>query len=232
MAPPSLKRNIQSFKTTAQKLQVKLDQLRLKKEDIRSSVFTLVEESREEDGKLEEQETYQSDVSALVVTVTDTLIEILELKLEYVQGVLKKLMVLVRENRKIPTPPELMFSRYEDWVGSNQRLFELNSQLYDLEKLKFDIRKRQIQARNAIATGDQLTTGLGEGRMEGRGRGVMGGHRRKGNRKEMLIQFHGDMWMCILFFPLPFQISIPFYLLLMSPILSPHLLFPTSVVLV
>ena len=193
MAPPSLKRNIQSFKTTAQKLQVKLDQLRLKKEDIRSSVFTLVEESREEDGRLEEQETYQSDVSALVVTVTDTLIEILELKLEYVQGVLKKLMVLVRENRKIPTPPELMFSRYEDWVGSNQRLFELNSQLYDLEKLKFDIRKRQIQARNAIATGDQLTTGLGKGRTEGRGRGggVMGGggDRRKENGKKCLCNF-------------------------------------------
>ena len=159
MAPPSLKRNIQSFKTTAQKLQVKLEQLRLKKEDIRSSAFTLVDESREDDRRLEEQEAYQSDVSALVVTVTDTLIEILELKLEYVQEVLKKLMVLLRENRKIPTPPELMFSRYEDWVGSNQRLFELNSQLYDLEKLKFDIRKRQIQARNAIVTGDQLTTG-------------------------------------------------------------------------
>ena len=77
----------------------------------------------------------------------------------YVQEALKKLMALVRENRKIPTPPELMFSRYEDWVDSNQRLFELNSQLYDLEKLKFDIRQKQIQARKAIATGDQLTTG-------------------------------------------------------------------------
>lgn len=212
MAPPSLKRNIQSFKSTAQKLQVKLEQLRLKKEDIRSRAFTLVEEPREEDRRLEEQETYESDVSALVVTVTDTLIEILELKLEYVQEVLKKLMVLLRENRKIPTPPELMFSRYEDWVGSNQRLFELNSQLYDLEKLKFDIRKRQIQARNALATGDQLTTGLREGRTEGRerGGGVMGegGDRRKGNGKEMPIQFHGDMWMCILFPPLPLQIRI------------------------
>ena len=159
MAPPSLKRNIQSFKSTAQKLQMKLEQLRLKKEDVRSTAFTVVEGSGEEDGKLEEQETYQSDVSALVVTVTDTLIEILELKLAYVQEALKKLMALVRENRKIPTPPELMFSRYEDWVDSNQRLFELNSQLYDLEKLKFDIRQKQIQARKAIATGDQLTTG-------------------------------------------------------------------------
>ena len=80
MAPPSLKRNIQSFKSTAQKLQMKLEQLRLKKEDVRSTAFTVVEGSGEEDGKLEEQETYQSDVSALVVTVTDTLIEILELK--------------------------------------------------------------------------------------------------------------------------------------------------------
>ena len=164
MAPPSLKRNIQSFKSTAQKLQVKLEQLRLKKEDVRSTAFTVVEGSGEEDGRLEEQETYQSDVSALVVTVTDTLIEILELKLAYVQEALKKLMALVRENPKIPTPPELMFSRYEDWVDSNQRLFELNSQLYDLEKLKFDIRQKQIQARKAIATGDQLTTGLWEER--------------------------------------------------------------------
>ena len=159
MPSSSLKRNIQSFKSVAQKLQVKLEQLRRKREETKSRAFVVLEENKQEERYLEEQDQYQTDVSSLVVTATDILIEILEMKLMYVQEALTKLSALAHENRKIATPPELSYSRYEEWVDSNQRLFELNSQLYDLEKLKFEIRQRQIQARQAIAKGDHLSTG-------------------------------------------------------------------------
>ena len=175
MAPSSLKRNIQSFKSVAQKLQAKLEQLRHKREDAKSRAFVVLEENKQEERNLEEQDAYQTDVSSLVVTATDILIEILELKLTYVQEALRKLSALAHENRKIATPPELSFSHYEEWVDSNQRLFELNSQLYDLEKLKFEIRQRQIQARQAIAKGDQLSTGRSWEPGWGRGDQVGGG---------------------------------------------------------
>ena len=92
-------------------------------------------------------------VSSLVSTATDVLLEILEMKLSFVQEALHKLSTLVKDNPKSLVPPELGFSRYEEWLETNQRLFELNSQLYDLEKLKFEIQHKKRQARTSIAKG-------------------------------------------------------------------------------
>ena len=72
-------------------------------------------------------------------------------------------MTLLREYPKSSTPQELSYTRYEEWLETNQRLFELNSQLYDLEKLKFEIKQKQTLARKAIARGgraDNLSTGV------------------------------------------------------------------------
>ncbi len=53
------------------------------------------------------------------------------------------LTTLYQENPKQRAPVHLMISRYEEWVETNQRLFELNSRLYDLEKVKFDLQRNE-----------------------------------------------------------------------------------------
>ena len=116
---------------------------------------------------IEELETqYPSNVSSLVATATNILIESVSLRLSFVQESIKKLTVLYHENQKLPTPPELLFSRYEEWVLTNQKLFELNTRLYDLEKLKFDLKEKKRLAKKAIkklkTEVDKNITGTGD----------------------------------------------------------------------
>ena len=117
---------------------------------------------------------HSSDVTSLVSTATNILIESMQLRLSYVQEVLNKLTLIQQENPKLPTPPELLFSRYEEWVQRNQRLIELNSQLYDLEKLKFELKEKRSKVQAVATKGQQqggdlekTLTGVREG---GRGR--------------------------------------------------------------
>lgn len=115
---------------------------------------------------VEEAETqYPSNVSSLVAAATNILIESVTLRLSYVQEAIKKLTSIYNENPKLPTPPELLFSRYDEWVQTNQKLFELNTRLYDLEKLKFDLNEKKRMAKKAIkkskTDGDKNLTGTG-----------------------------------------------------------------------
>lgn len=90
---------------------------------------------------------HSSDITSLVSTATNILIESMQLRLTYVQEVINKLTAIQKENHKLPTPPELLFSRYEEWVQRNQRLIELNVQLYDLEKLKFELKEKRSKVQ-------------------------------------------------------------------------------------
>ena len=92
--------------------------------------------------RLEESDYHHGDLPSLVSTITNILIESVEIRLSYVMEAIDFLTTLYQENPKQRTPPELMLARYEEWVQTNQRLFELNSRLYDLEKVKFDQQKR------------------------------------------------------------------------------------------
>ena len=117
---------------------------------------------------------HSSDVTSLVSAATNILIESMQLRLSYVQEVLNKLMSIQQENPKLPTPPELLFSRYEEWVQRNQRVIELNSQLYDLEKLKFELKEKRSKVKSSGAPKgqqqpgeiEQTLTGVKEREME------------------------------------------------------------------
>ena len=89
------------------------------------------------------------------------------------QEALSKLSTLVKDCPKGVVPPELGFPRYEEWLETNQRLFELNSQLYDLEKLKFEIRHKKRQARWRISGGGAREGEGLEGEWEGHGWGFV-----------------------------------------------------------
>ena len=85
-------------------------------------------------------------------TATDIIIKALTIKLSHVHDILEKLSMLVGENPRQTTPTELSFSRYEEWLESNQQLFEFNSQLYELERVKFDLKQKQERVKRAPKT--------------------------------------------------------------------------------
>lgn len=72
---------------------------------------------------------------------------------------LERLLPLVKESPRQATPTELSFSRYEEWLESNQQLFEFNSQLYELEKAKFDLKRKQQRVINVSSNMETSTVG-------------------------------------------------------------------------
>ena len=98
--------------------------------------------------RMEVAEDYHiGDVSSLASAVTNILIESMEIRLSYVMEAIQYLTTLYNDNPKQRTPAHLMLSRYEEWVDTNQRLFELNSRLYDLEKMKFDLQRQESEEK-------------------------------------------------------------------------------------
>ena len=90
-------------------------------------------------------------MGSLVSTATDITTKALQIKLSYIHNKLEELAQLVTENPRQATPPELSFVRYEEWLETNQQLFEYNCQLFDLERVKFEVKKKQEAVRQAIA---------------------------------------------------------------------------------
>ncbi len=195
-ASPSLKKNLQLYKSQLLRLETKHEQLLQKRQDINSRAFLVLDENRSTSSRpsrhtvaspsrrigggntrtkaleatvqvdrtpqlkenragkskdtqsvIEQPEGYHSDVNSLVSTATSILIESVELRLAFLRDIVSKLSTLYDEAPKLRTPPELGYQRYEEWVGSNQRLLELNAQLYDIEKLKFELKRKQSMAR-------------------------------------------------------------------------------------
>ena len=109
-------------------------------------------------------------MGSLVSTATDITTKALQIKLSYIHNKLEELAQLVTENPRQATPPELSFIRYEEWLETNQQLFEYNCQLFDLERVKFEVKKKQEAVRQAIAArggrerAGRCVCGGGEGR--------------------------------------------------------------------
>ena len=191
----SLKKTIQAFRTHAQKLTVKLEQLEMKKRGLDEKAFVVVEEMSVEmsdisqrgsisanapaprlleeplpsqrrgaalsaSGVGEQIDYYHNEDNALVSQATVILMESIKIRLSYVEEAIGQLTILYRENPKMKVPLELTVARYEEWVRTHQRLFELNSLLFDLEKRKFDTgRKRRVLKRDRSAREDRLVKG-------------------------------------------------------------------------
>lgn len=173
----SLKKTLQAYKAISHRLKTKLEQLMQKREDLKNMAFVMVHEvpcgepSVEVDRantsttptvsaseathprtasrtRVEVAEDYHTgDMSSLASTVTNILVESIEIRLSYVMEAIQCLTTLYSSNPKQRTPANLMLSRYEEWVDTNQRLFELNSRLYDLEKVKFDLQRQESEEK-------------------------------------------------------------------------------------
>lgn len=175
----SLKKTIQSYKALSHRLKGKLEQLMQKREELNSRAFVMVHEIEVPSIQSAEVETathtqspgpldtiphipqtrmealddyHTGDLSSLASTVTSILIESVEIRLSYVMEAIEYLTILYNEDPKQPTPKKLMLSHYEEWVDTNQRLFELNSRLYDLEKMKFDLQRESGEQGGSLTS--------------------------------------------------------------------------------
>jgi hypothetical protein len=172
MSRASVKKTQQQFLAVLQQLEGKLRQLQANRESLDTRAFVVVEEvatptqpgSGGGGATLDDKHgLYHGEVGSLVATATDILIKALQIKLAYVNDMLARLSPLVSDNPRQTTPPELSFSRYEEWLESNQQLFEFNSRLYELERVKFEMKQKQErvkQTRDGESDADTVASQL------------------------------------------------------------------------
>ena len=94
----------------------------------------------------------------LTAAATDILIEILELKVDYLVDCIEKLEERARVDARSLAPMELRVARFEDWVETNQRLYQLNSKLYEIEKVKVTIERKTNKSRRAQSPDQTVQT--------------------------------------------------------------------------
>lgn len=123
MAP--VKKTLQQYVIHRDRLDARLNELRQKHE-----VFT-------------SSNTVGSPVPSQSALATEILIEIIEVKLGFLNETITSLESLKRENPSQTTPIELQLSRFDDWVDTNQQLYELNTRLYDTQKNMLEVRQTQ-----------------------------------------------------------------------------------------
>ena len=130
MAP--VKKTLQQYKVLRERLTASLNELREKEARLKPRQSVALSE-----------ETVSIGDGGQSGLVTDILVEIIQLKLGFLNETITALQSLVKENSRQPTPFELQVSRFEDWVDTNQQLYELNARLYDTQKNMLDIRRTQ-----------------------------------------------------------------------------------------
>lgn len=120
-------------------------------------------------GRFQEQDYHRNDLTSLAATVTNILIESVEIRLSFVTEAIAFLTSLYQENPKQRTPAQFTLARYEEWVQTNQRLFQLNSRLYDLEAVKLQLQRKQEEAELEEGGGAESAPGLQLRRSQSKG---------------------------------------------------------------
>lgn len=156
MAPLTVKKSLQQFRSLQQKLTERLEEL-MRKKDTLDLVLTTRSPTEPHPKKTLELSTCPIGTAAkhendrLTSAATDILIEILELKVNYVEECVQKLEEKARVDPRSLAPMELRVVRFEDWVETNQRLYQLNSKLYEIEKVKVNVERRESKFRRPVS---------------------------------------------------------------------------------
>ena len=155
MAPSSVKKSFGQFCVLQRKLKDRLNELASRRQSLtvylnehRSSINEPSPVSRAPDGRagsllLVDEEGVKVELCRLTSQITELLVEILTIKLSYIEQCVKRLAELLRSNPRMVAPLELRLSHFDDWVQTNQQLYQLNLQLYDLQKQKRRLEKQK-----------------------------------------------------------------------------------------
>ena len=147
MAPLTVKKSLQQFRLLLQKLNVRLEELMTKKDSLEQVLTSQSLSVTSETDPSSPPASAKHESDRLTAAATDILIEILELKVTYLVDCIEKLEEKTRVDARSLAPMELRVVRFEDWVETNQRLYQLNSKLYEIEKVKVNIERRTNKGR-------------------------------------------------------------------------------------
>ncbi len=135
----SIKKTLQQYKGLHSRLTARLDELGNKKQRIKARQSVMVSH----DNSFEYEGVVMRDMASQTEQVTDILVEIIQAKIGFINETIESLQALMKLHPRPSTPMELQLSRFEDWVDTNQQLFELNARLYETQKNMFDMRDTQ-----------------------------------------------------------------------------------------
>lgn len=141
----TVKKTLIKYRQLESCLRERLEELELKQDALQSS---LPEEDIIADLGLEEDESRNLRLLELKtqrLKATGILISILEIKLSFVEDMIAKLEPLNQSRPREQTPSDLQVRRFHDWVDSNQQLYDLNTELYEIEKSKWNMKETQRQ---------------------------------------------------------------------------------------
>ena len=79
-------------------------------------------------------------------------IEIIKIKLDRITEVLCVLQDLSAKNPRQPTPVQLSFKCFDEWVTRNKALHTLHASLYEIEELKYALMKRRKVLKDHFAS--------------------------------------------------------------------------------
>ena len=136
----SVKKTLQQYRQLKHRLTNRLEELKAKRERLcsRQSDLRIIHEGGGVVGSGGDLSTSRLS-EEIPSRATQILIDILNLKLQFIDEKMSILEVLVIEDSRQNTPMELEISRFEDWVDTNQQFYDLDTQLFDTQKSKFDI---------------------------------------------------------------------------------------------
>ena len=141
-----VKKTLKRYKRLQIDLNERLEEVKLKEQALNTSISSSFIEDvglTEDDHKSLNRR--QREMKRARLRATEVLQDILLLKLSFVNDVIDKLQLLSHENPLQVTPFRLQFSRFYDWAETSQQLYDLNAQLYDIEKSKWNIQELRHQ---------------------------------------------------------------------------------------
>ena len=154
---PPVRKTLQLYNARRDRLMVRLNELKEKRTKMkpRLSVTTSNTVRPTQEG-IDGGESSSMEMASQSALATDVLVEILELKLGFINETISSLQALTKENQRQPTPVHLQVSRFDDWVDTNQQLYELNVRLYDIQKDMCDMKRSQQVVPAPASTQDSL----------------------------------------------------------------------------
>ncbi|XP_068712050.1 uncharacterized protein [Montipora foliosa] len=110
------------------------------------------------DGKREDAEEYSLKKRELDKKIVMLKIQVLCLKRVHVSSCIRQLQELAKEGGKIPTPTALQYSKFEEWSVANQQIYELQSQILEMEAAKVRLHKEFFTREGKESSESSITT--------------------------------------------------------------------------
>lgn len=150
----AVRKTLRQYKNLQTDLNERLEELELKRQVLHTSISSVcvkdagfLGEADVDMGSSRESSNNprQIEMKKARLKATEVLLDILQLKMSFINDVIDKLQLLMHDNPNQLTPFPLQFSRFYDWVETSQQLYELNTQLYEIEKSKWSMQGSRRQ---------------------------------------------------------------------------------------